>query len=80
MDLSLGGLIGSVLAILVGMTSYFLTVPVIEKSLRRIGPTDTPEQRQDLETKLGVMRRLILAADVVVFGLIGYWLGKAVAG
>ena len=79
MDFSVAGLIGSVLAILVGMTSYFLTVPVIEKRLREIGPKDTPEQRQDLESKLGIMRRLILTMDVVVFGLIGYWLGKAVA-
>ena len=48
--------------------------------MRELGPKDTPEQRQDLEFKLGVMRRLILTMDVVVFGLIGYWVGKAVAG
>ena len=80
MDVSLAGLIGSVLAILAGMTSYFLTVPVIEKRLREIGPKDTPEQREDLESKLGIMRRLILTLDVVLFGFVGYWLGKAVAG
>ena len=80
MDVSLAGLVGSALAIMAGMTSYFLTVPFIEKRLRELGPKDTPEQRQDLEFKLGVMRRLILTMDVVVFGLIGYWVGKAVAG
>jgi hypothetical protein len=80
MDVSLAGLIGSALAIVAGMTSYFLTVPFIEKRLRELSPKDTPEQRQDLEFKLGVMRRLILTMDVVVFGLVGYWVGKAVAG
>ena len=80
MDVSTAGLIGSALAILVGMTSYFLTVPVIEKRLREIGPKETPEQRAELESKLGIMRRLILTLDVVIFGLIGYWAGKAVAG
>jgi hypothetical protein len=80
MDFSTAGLIGSVLAILVGMTSYFLTVPAIQKRLREIGPKDTPEQRADMESKLGIMRRLILTMDVVVFGLVGYWLGKTVAG
>jgi hypothetical protein len=80
MDVSLAGLIGSALAIMAGMTSYFLTVPFIEKRLREIGPKDTAEQREDMESKLGIMRRLILTMDVVVFGLIGYWLGKAVAG
>jgi len=80
MDVSTAGLIGSALAILVGMTSYFLTVPVIEKRLRQLGPKDTPEQRDDLESKLGIMRRLILTLDVVIFGLVGFWAGKAVAG
>ena len=79
MELSLGGLIGAALAIVAGMTSYFLTVPVITKRLRELGPKDTLEQREDLESKLGIMRRLILTMDVVVFGLIGYWVGKAVA-
>ena len=80
MDVSTAGLIGSALAILVGMTSYFLTVPVIAKRLRELGPKDTPEQREDLESKLGIMRRLILTLDVVIFGIVGYWAGKAVAG
>jgi hypothetical protein len=80
MDVSLAGLVGSALAIIAGMTSYFLTVPFIEKRLRELAPKDTPEQRRDLEFKLGVMRRLILTMDVVVCGLVGYWVGKAVAG
>jgi hypothetical protein len=80
MDYSVAGLVGSCLALVVGLTSYFLTVPAIQKSLRRVGPKDTPEQREDLEFKLGVMRRLILTMDVVVFGLGGYWLGKSVGG
>ena len=81
MDVSLAGLVGSALAIMAGMTSYFLTVPFIVKRLREIGPKDTPEQRGGLESKLGIVRRrLILTMDVVVFGLVGYWVGKAVAG
>ena len=80
MDYSVAGLIGSGLAMVAGLTSYFLTVPLIQKRLREIGPKDTPEQRQDLEFKLGVMRRLILTMDIVVFGLVGYWLGKSIGG
>ena len=79
-ELSTAGLIGSVLGLTVGLTSYVLTVPAIEKTLRRVGPKDTPEQRRDLEFKLGVMRRLILTSDIVVFGLGGYWIGKTVGG
>ena len=36
MDVSLAGLIGSALAIVAGMASYFLTVPFIEKRLREL--------------------------------------------
>jgi hypothetical protein len=80
MDYSVAGLIGSGLAVVAGLTSYFLTVPLIQKRLREIGPTETPEQRQDLEFKLGVMRRLILTMDIVVFGLVGYFAGQAIGG
>jgi hypothetical protein len=80
MDYSVAGLIGSGVGLAVGLTSYFLTVPPLEKRLRAISPTETPEQRQDLEFKLGVMRRLILTMDILVFGLGGYWLGKTVGG
>jgi hypothetical protein len=80
MDYSVAGLIGSGFALVVGLTSYFLTVPMIQKRLREIGPKDTPEQREDLEFKLGVMRRLILTMDIVMFGLVGYFIGKTVAG
>ena len=80
MDYSVAGLIGGGLAMVVGLTSYFLTVPLIEKSLRQTAPKDTPEQREDLEFKLGVMRRLILTLDIVVFGLVGYFAGQAIGG
>ena len=80
LDYSLAGLIGCGLGLLAGLTSYFLTVPAIQARLRAIGPKDTQEQRNDLEFKLGVMRRLILTLDIVVFGLGGYWLGKTFAG
>ena len=80
MDVSLAGLIGSALAIVAGMTSYFLTVPFIEKRLRELSLKDTPEQRQDLEFKLGVMRRLILSVGFVAFGWSGYMLGKRLLG
>ena len=80
MDYSVAGLIGLGLGLVVGLTSYFLTVPAIEERLRAIGPKETREQHEDLEFKLGVMRRLILTSDIVVFGLGGYWLGKTVGG
>ena len=80
MNYSVAGLIGSGLALVVGLTSYFLTIPVIQKSLRQTAPKDTPEQREDLEFKLGVMRRLILTLDIVVFGLVGYFAGQAIGG
>ena len=64
-----------------GMTSYFLDGASdrdggCARSVRRTLRSSV----EDLEFKLGVMRRLILTMDVVVFGIIGYWVGKTFAG
>ncbi len=80
LEYSMAGLIGAALGLLAGLTSYFLTVPAIQTRLRALAPQDTKEQRDDLEFKLGVMRRLVLTLDIVFFGIGGYWLGKTFGG
>jgi hypothetical protein len=80
MDYSAGGLIGAAGAILIGLAGYVATLPALQTKLRAIAPSDTAEQREDIEVKLGVMRRLILTIGLVAFGWGGYWLGKTAAG
>jgi hypothetical protein len=80
MDYSLAGLIGSSVALAVGLIAYLAALPSLLQWLRSVAPRDTAEQRTDLELKLGVMRRLVLTAMIVACGWGGYWLGKTVAG
>jgi len=80
MDYSVAGLVGSAAAIIAGLVGYVAAVPSLQRKLRAVAPSDTAEQRKDVEFKLGVMRRLILSIGFVTFSWGGYWLGKAVAG
>jgi|KBSSwiStaDraftv2_1062776.scaffolds.fasta_scaffold1108886_2 hypothetical protein len=80
MDYSVAGLVGSVAAIVVGLVAYLAALPSLQRKLRAVAPSDTAEQREDVEFKLGVMRRLMVSIGFVTFGWGGYWLGKAVAG
>ena len=80
MDYSVAGLIGAAVAVLIGLAGYVAMLPALQARLRAIAPSETVEQREDIEVKLGVMRRLILSIGLVVCGFCGYWLGKTVAG
>ena len=74
------GLIGAFVALAMGLGVYVAAIASVQNYFRSIAPSDTAEQRDDLEFKLGVMRRLILTVGFVVCGWGGYWLGKTVAG
>ena len=80
MDYSVPGLVGSAAAILAGLLAYVAALQPLQRKLQAVAPSDTAEQREDVEFKLGVMRRLMLSIGFVTFGWGGYWLGKAVAG
>ena len=80
LDYSLPGLIGAVLAVAAGLAGYVAMLPSLQRWLRTVAPRDSTAQREDLEFKLGVMRRLMLSIGFVTFGWGGYWLGKTVAG
>jgi hypothetical protein len=79
-DYSVAGLIGGAAALVAGLVLYFAVIPPLQQWLISNAPHDTPAQREDLEFKLGVMRRLILAVGFVVFAWGGYWIGKTAAG
>ena len=80
MDYSVAGLIGGAIALGAGLVLYFAIIPPLQQWLISNAPRDTQAQREDLEFKLGVMRRLILSVGFVVFAWGGYWIGRTVAG
>jgi hypothetical protein len=80
MDYSVAGLIGAAVAVVGGLVGYVVMLPSLQQRLRAIAPRETAEQRDDIELKLGVMRRLILTIGLPAFGWGGYWLGARLLG
>jgi hypothetical protein len=78
MELSGAGLAGAFAGLVLGWANYVLVLRVVERSLRRLDRSETPQERAVFAHKLALMRRIILAVDVVGFTIIGYALGRVV--
>jgi hypothetical protein len=80
MEFSLPGLIGAAVGTMAGALNYALLVGVVEKALRSSDTSQTDAERSTFESKISLMRRLVLGADILIFGVIGYVLGKTIGG
>ena len=80
MELSLAGLIGAFVGLVAGWINFLFIVGIVERRLRQLDKSATQEERLAFEQKLGLMRRIILALDVVVFSVVGYAIGQAIGG
>jgi hypothetical protein len=78
--LSLGGFLGAIAGTALGAINYVITVPLIEQRLRALDKSDTAQEREAFESKISLMRRLILGIEVFVLGGLGYWLGAQYLG
>jgi hypothetical protein len=79
-DLSAWGLVGAVVGTAVAAVNYFAVIGFVEKSLRSHDRSQTAEERAEFERKIAVMRRTVLALDILFFGGLGYWIGEALSG
>ena len=80
MDLSLAGLIGAFIGLVIGWTSYVVIIRVLEPRLRQLDKSASPTERATFEDKLALMRRLILGIEVVTLTAVGYALGHIIGG
>jgi hypothetical protein len=79
-DLSLAGLAGAVVGIVVAAFAYVPLVRAVERGFLERQPAGTAEERATLEFELSLLRRAVLAVDIIVFAGIGYWLGQTIGG
>ena len=79
-DLSVWGLVGAIAGTVVAAVNYFAVIGFVEKSLRAHDQSQTAEERAEFERKIGIMRRMVLALDILLFGGLGYWIGDALGG
>jgi hypothetical protein len=79
-EISFAGLIGAIVGTVIAAINYGVIIGFVERSLRAHDDSKTREERATFETKLTILRRTVLIADIAVFGGIGYWFGHTVAG
>jgi hypothetical protein len=80
MLLSLAGFLGAIVGTVLGVVNYLVMVPFVEQRLRALDKSETAAEREALETKISLMRRLILGIEVFTLGGLGYWLGAKFIG
>jgi hypothetical protein len=79
-EYSLPGFIGAFVGVVIGVINYGVVISVVEGRLRKLDRSQTPGEREEFARKLSLMRRLVLAIDIVVFAAVGYWFGRTVGG
>ena len=72
-NLSLAGLLGAVIGTVVAALVYVPLVDFVERGLR--SRADSSAEGETLDQEMSLLRRAVLAADIIVFAGIGYWLG-----
>jgi hypothetical protein len=79
-DLSLAGLLGAIVGTAIAAVAYGPLVTFVERGFRSRAPSESIEERRALEQEMSMLRRAVLAADVLVLAGIGYWLGATSGG
>ncbi len=77
MEISLAGLIGAVVGTMVSAVFYGPLVDAVEGALRRGAVT---EDRATFAQEIALLRRGILAADMLLCAGLGYWVGLKIGG
>jgi len=78
-DLSFAGLIGAFLGTAVAALAY---APLVRFVQRLFAPAAAPgeAERETSQEELALLRRAVLALDIIVFAGLGYWLAATLAG
>ena len=79
MDLSLAGLIGAVIGTIIAALAYVPLLTFVERGLRSRVSAGSADERESFERETSLLRRAVLAVDIIVFAGIGYWLGAMMA-
>jgi hypothetical protein len=75
-DLSGAGLVGATAGIVVAAVMYYMLIGPLEHAVRARLPLQTAEERRAAIANLSMMRRAVLAIDLLLFVALGYWLGR----
>jgi hypothetical protein len=80
MDISPAGLLGAVVGTAIAGLAYHLFIGVLERWVSEGEPARTTEERDSMDVKLSLMRRIVLTVDLFLFAAAGYWIGQTYWG
>jgi hypothetical protein len=78
-DISLGGLIGAIIGTAVAAAVYGVLLSLVERGYRALRVPGN-EDRVAQHEELALLRRGVLALDLLAFCALGYWIGERVGG
>jgi hypothetical protein len=78
--LSLPGLVGAAIGIVIGLINYGVFVKVIVGKLQEAGQRLSGAERATHEGKVLLTKRIVLVADIIIFAVLGYIFGRTMAG
>jgi hypothetical protein len=79
-DLSLAGLIGAIVGTAVAALAYGRLAAIVERAYRPRGASPTGAEHARFDQERSMLRRAVLALDILLFAGIGYWLGAKLWG
>jgi len=74
-DLSLAGLAGAVAGTAIAALLYGRLVALVERAFRPRGASASADEYASFAQERAMLRRGVLAVDILLFAGIGYWLG-----
>jgi len=78
--LSVAGLVGAAMGLVVGYVDYRVVAGVVVGRLRKLDRSQTPQEKDEFERKVRILRIVLFALTVVAFPVVGYLLGVTIAG
>jgi len=77
-DISLTGLLGAIAGTAVAALCYGALIGIVERALRADETAQTADERASSEESQALVRRIVLALDILICGGVGYWLGSLI--
>ncbi len=75
MEINPAGIVGALIGAVVGWLDYRIVVGVVEGKLRKLDRSETVAERDEFESKIRILRLVVLVMTVGAFPIIGFWVG-----
>ena len=77
---SIAGLIGAAVGLGLGWIDYRVVSGVVVGRLRKLDRSQTPQEKDEFERRIRILRGVLFVLTIGAFPVIGYLLGVTVAG